>query len=117
MIVDKKQLNSAKKQLLERKQELEELLAELYSDKGEIEVGKDVGDQIQSLSLENLKISLQDTEIEEYNRIQKALEMIEEGSYGICIDCGEPVPAKRLKLYPNATRCLVCQEKFEEQRP
>lgn len=84
--VDKNQLSAAKKKLLERKTELEEQLAQMYEDKGGIELGQDVGDQVQSLSLENLKISLQDAEIEEYNRIRKALAMIDEGTYGQCID-------------------------------
>ncbi|MGE0010530.1 MAG: TraR/DksA family transcriptional regulator [Candidatus Babeliales bacterium] len=112
---DANQLNAARKKLLERKAELEEQLAQLYEDKGGLELGQDVGDQVQSLSLENLKISLQDAEIEEYNRIRKALAMIDEGTYGHCTDCGGAIPEKRLMLYPDATRCLVCQEKFEDQ--
>lgn len=31
------------------------------------------------------------------------------GSDGICSDCGEPIPAKRLKANPQATRCVECQ--------
>lgn len=112
--VDKSQLSTAKKKLLERKAELEDQLAEIYEDKGGPEMSQDVGDQVQSLSLENLKISLQDAEIEEYNRIRKALAMIDEGTYGQCSDCGGAIPEKRLMLYPDATRCLVCQEKFED---
>lgn len=113
---DTNQLSAVRKKLLERKAELEEQLAQLYEDKGGgLELGQDVGDQVQSLSLENLKISLQDAEIEEYNRIRKALAMMEEGTYGHCSDCGGAIPEKRLLLYPDATRCLVCQEKFEDQ--
>lgn len=111
---DQNQLSAAKKKLLERKVELEEQLAQMYEEKGGVELGQDVGDQVQSLSIENLKISLQDAEIEEYNRIRKALQMMDEGTYGQCTDCGGAVPEKRLMLYPDATRCLVCQEKFEE---
>lgn len=113
---DPGQLNAARKKLLERKAELEDQLAQLYEDQGGLEMGQDVGDQVQSLSLENLKISLQDAEIEEYNRIRKALAMIDEGTYGQCIDCHGPIPEKRLMLYPDATRCLVCQEKFEDHQ-
>lgn len=113
---DKKTLEEIKKQLIERKKQLEEELAELYQDKGMVtEQGQDVGDLIQSMSLETLKTSLQDTEIVEYNRIRQALSMIEEGTYGICLDCGELISEKRLKLFPNATRCLVCQEAFEDR--
>ena len=31
------------------------------------------------------------------------------GSGGICEDCGEPIPKKRLKANPQATRCVTCQ--------
>jgi len=111
-----KTIEGIKKKLIERKKELEEGLAELYQDKGITgEHGQDVGDLAQSMSLETLKTSLQDTEIAEYNRIRQALSMIDEGTYGMCIDCGEPVSEKRLKLFPNATRCLMCQEAFEDK--
>jgi DnaK suppressor protein len=66
--------------------------------------------------MESLRSSLQDTRIDEFNRIVKALKMIEEGIYGICADCELPISEKRLKLYPDATRCLACQEIFEENK-
>jgi DnaK suppressor protein len=113
---DKKTLDSIRKKLIERKKELEEGLEELYQDKGTVgQQGQDLGDLVQSMSLETLKTSLQDTEIAEYNRIRQALAMLEEGTYGICIDCGELISEKRLKLFPNSTRCLVCQEIFEDR--
>jgi DnaK suppressor protein len=114
-VVAGKSLEAIKKELLERKKELEAQLADLYQMRnaavGEVQ---DTGDQAQSLSLETLKISLQDNEIAEYNMIGQALKMIAEGTYGICIECGQPIAERRLKLYPNATRCLVCQEALED---
>jgi DnaK suppressor protein len=115
IVRDKKMLNDIKKQLIERKRELEEELADLYQDKGvSSEQGQDTGDLVQSMALETLKTSLQDTEIAEYNRVRQALTMLDEGTYGLCMDCGEHISEKRLKLFPNATRCLVCQEAFED---
>jgi DnaK suppressor protein len=60
-------------------------------------------------------MSLQDAEVDEYRRIVSALGKIDEGSYGICIDCGNPISEKRLQSFPDTTRCLACQEKFEEK--
>lgn len=111
-----KHLRAIKEKLLERKNELEEQLSELYMSKETPDAVQDPGDHAQSLSLETLKISLQDTELEEYNRIKQAISMIDQGIYGICVDCEQPIAEKRLKLYPNATRCLVCQELLEEQK-
>lgn len=114
---DKKKFDLIKSKLLERKKELEQNLADLYSTKGS-DSGQiqDIGDHAQSLSLETLRISLQDTELQEYNMITQALKMIEEGIYGTCIDCGQSILEKRLKLYPNATRCLACQEIVEDRK-
>ena len=106
-------LNAIKEQLTVRKRELEKELTEL-SERFSPETGGDVGDQALSSTMEMIRNSLQSTEHEEYDRIVKALEMIEEGTYGVCIDCGHPISERRLKYYPDAARCLVCQEKFEE---
>lgn len=109
-------LEQIKKQLLERKYELEQDLVSMYTEKFADDQVQDPGDQALASTMESLRNSLQDTEIDEYHRIVKALEMIENGTYGICADCGQPISEKRLMLYPNATRCLSCQEQYEETR-
>jgi len=109
-----KNLNKIRETLVERKLELEEQLAQIHEEQYPEPAGNDTGDQAISSIMENLRNSLQDTELDEYNRIVKALQMIEEGSYGICIDCSREISEKRLKSYPNAARCVVCQEAFEE---
>jgi DnaK suppressor protein len=40
-----------------------------------------------------------------------ALVRLENGSYGVCVDCGKPVPEGRLEAKPEAARCLTCQAK------
>ena len=75
---------------------------------------QDLGDQALSSTMELLSSSLQDSRVEEYGRVVRALQMIEKGTYGICVDCNEPISEKRLKSYPNATRCIACQEAYEE---
>lgn len=111
----KKTLQEIKKELLERKAELEEQLNRLYTEKVTDNQVGDIGDQALSSSMESLRDSLQDSENQEYNRIIQALQMMEEGTYGVCEDCGNPISEKRLKSYPNATRCIACQEAFEER--
>ncbi len=34
-------------------------------------------------------------------------------AYGICEDCGEPIPEKRLQAIPHATKCVACQAEAE----
>jgi len=45
--------------------------------------------------------------------IEEALRKINEGTYGICDDCGEKIPAGRLNVMPFALRCVDCQERHE----
>ena len=107
-------IDKIKLELTERKRDLQEELMRLYKERFADEV-QDQGDQALTSTMELLSSSLQDSRVEEYNRIVRALGMIEDGTYGICVDCHEPISEKRLKSYPNATRCILCQEQHEER--
>ena len=51
---------------------------------------------------------------QELFRIEDTLRRIEEGDYGICVDCGADIPSRRLELMPEAVRCIQCQERLEK---
>lgn len=110
-------LDSIKKYLVDRKQELESELSSLYQEKFSDGQVQDVGDQSLTSTMEDLRSSLHDTRRVEYKRILKALEMIDDGIYGECVDCELPIAEKRLRSFPNATRCVSCQELVEEHGP
>jgi DnaK suppressor protein len=40
--------------------------------------------------------------------LRKLLLRIDSPDYGICVNCGKPIPFERLKAVPTATRCLSC---------
>jgi RNA polymerase-binding transcription factor DksA len=46
---------------------------------------------------------------------ERALERIENKSYGNCEDCGNPIGKERLQVFPRATLCMICKQK-EERR-
>lgn len=46
-------------------------------------------------------------------QIEQALAAIEQGKYGICRGCKEPIGTKRLEAVPEAPFCVDCQEGFE----
>lgn len=46
-------------------------------------------------------------------QVQAALERIEDGSYGFCVDCGRPLAEERLEARPEAARCVDDQAKLE----
>ena len=49
-------------------------------------------------------------------KVQAALRRMTEGSYGLCVDCGKPVPEGRLEARPDASRCVACQGKHDRLR-
>lgn len=62
----------------------------------------------------SLSLELTDKEIKVLHQIDRALEKIEEGTYGICDISGEEIPIKRLEAIPYATMTIQAQEKFEK---
>jgi len=47
--------------------------------------------------------------------VERSLQAVSEGSYGICAMCEEPIAPKRLKTIPWATYCVHCQERIEAE--
>jgi len=47
--------------------------------------------------------------------IDEALKRIEDHSYGSCLDCSKPIPARRLQAVPYASMCITCQRTQESK--
>lgn len=45
--------------------------------------------------------------------VEEALGRLQEGTYGRCLSCGQPIPERRLEAIPWAVRDIVCEEQFE----
>ena len=61
----------------------------------------------------DLAIALEERESAELVAIDAALQRIADGSYGLCIDCGDTIANARLHATPTALRCVGCQGKAE----
>ena len=48
-------------------------------------------------------------------QINEALRKIDEGTYGMCDRCGQPIHVNRLRAIPFATLCIDCQESLERR--
>jgi len=46
-------------------------------------------------------------------QVERALERLREGAYGICEGCGRRIPEARLRYQPAATRCVECQGQWD----
>jgi DnaK suppressor protein len=52
----------------------------------------------------------------ELDQVNRALEDIDAGRYGVCADCGAEIAEARLRVLPFATRCVGCQANVESER-
>ncbi len=59
---------------------------------------------------EYVSIKLSDLEHDQLRRIEAALERLDSGQYGSCIECGGTISARRLEAIPWATRCVQCED-------
>jgi DnaK suppressor protein len=67
-----------------------------------------VADALAELDIAGLRHALN-----ELTEVDGALARLRDATYGVCIDCGEPIARARLLAYPTATRCIECQERHE----
>lgn len=78
------------------------------------EYGNSEEDNTDEIEEEIQNESLLSTLSQEITNIDKALEKAEEGTYGKCEACGNPIEEKRLEFNPEATFCSSCQSKKEK---
>lgn len=71
------------------------------------------GDQGTDLSDAEREVRVLDAAAADQRMIVQALERIDNGTYGKCIDCGKKIPDARLKARPEVARCVADQQKFE----
>ena len=62
----------------------------------------------------NFELRIRDRERKLIGKIKDALERIEDGSFGICEECGEDISAQRLKARPVTTHCIECKTNQEK---
>ena len=94
---------------------LEARIADLESgisrrDEIAIEQTPDAIDEIQRACERALAISNIDRESKQLHKVRAALRRIREGSFGVCEECEEQIPPKRLSAIPWASLCVICQE-------
>ena len=122
--------NELDKEFVEKQRErLEELRAELVriveglaedqQDRGESEgdmTENDSGDMSQSLFTREMDATVEQTMEKRLESVDRALQKIEEGTYGICDDTGEPIPRGRLEAMPEAIYTVEAQQQRERER-
>jgi RNA polymerase-binding protein DksA len=66
----------------------------------------------QAAQLGNVAVvaALESEAVQQIADIDAALQRLDAGTYGICVSCGEPIGAGRLKVRPAATQCRDCAD-------
>src|ERR687885_607336 len=110
--MDKRKLKAYRDRLLARREGLFKQVseAELSSRERDAEATQDPADMAANAYTKELLISMSANDRRLLELIDEALERIEAGEYGECVNCGEPVPEKRLEAVPWARYCLKCQD-------
>lgn len=75
-----------------------------------IEKSADQMDEIQYAAERDLAIRNVDRESKVMRQVRAALQRIQDGSFGTCIECDGEISLKRLSAVPWAARCIRCQE-------
>jgi RNA polymerase-binding protein DksA len=77
-------------------------------------VPADSGDQSVADELADLNVAIVDRHVREMRDLDAARARTKDGTFGICVDCGECVGFERLRAYPTAKRCIACQQRREK---
>ena len=116
----REQRRAALQQMLLRKRQ--EILKEIEGSLGQsltedqqrrLESARDVGDQALMDLDRELGISLMEMRNRRRQAIDEALTRLNEGTYGICAECGVEISERRLEAVPFAKLCVECQSKEE----
>ncbi|OIP89609.1 MAG: RNA polymerase-binding protein DksA [Syntrophobacteraceae bacterium CG2_30_61_12] len=112
--MDQKTLNYFKENLAKR---LEELLAEaertVTGMTGMKESFPDPTDRATLESDRNFTLRIRDRERKLISKIREAIARIEDGSFGICEECGDDISIERLNARPVTTLCIECKRRQE----
>ncbi len=118
--LDQEFIEQQKQRLLDLKSELERVRDGLQEDerfRGEEEedfTEHDAGDMSQSLFTREVDATVEQQVERRLENVERALQKIDEGTYGLSDDSGEPIPKGRLEAVPEAVRTVEEQERYRE---
>ena len=114
--MDKKKLESFKKRLETRQQELRRMVSRTQQDgrSADEDTAQDIADKAASSYNKEFLFHQSNNDRQLLQMVEGALARIREGSFGECISCGTEINPKRLEAVPWTRHCIECQEKLEK---
>ena len=76
----------------------------------------DSADAVEAEPEDDVAFALIQMKAETLERVDEAVRHFDEGTYGHCVDCGEPIAPARLRALPFAVRCRTCEEIREKEQ-
>jgi DnaK suppressor protein len=114
--MDKKRLEQYKKRLLERREQLQDIVSKAEQDgrSADEEIANDIADKATNSYTKEFLFKKSNDDRFIMQLIQEALERMDAGEFGSCVACGGEMQQKRLDAVPWARHCIGCQEKQEQ---
>ena len=114
--VDKKTLARFKKILLKEREQIIGEVKQIHESSKEMGQDgiQDIGDEAANIYNKQTLLSLNENERIRLQEVDESLDRIENGTYGICEECGEPIGLKRLEVRPVAKYCVPCKTNLEK---
>lgn len=115
MPIDKEDV---KRRLQDRERELGEEIATFNQDARDSRPS-DVEDPLDEVTASQAKagsFAVSNIASETLLQVRAALQRLEDGEYGTCVDCGRPIEEARLRAVPWTPYCLEDQEKHDRER-
>lgn len=113
-------LNNIRNALQTRREALLKQVAAALEESGQTQYAEVLGrasgdssDEALAVTLGDLSAARLDHEIRQLRELDAALSRIERPDFGLCQDCGAPIPVARLVANPAAVRCVACQALHE----
>lgn len=117
MKMKKDRLAHFRKTLLDKRRQLEDEVGRsaLYGKGHEDDSIKDLGDQATTAYTREFLFELGNGDRRLLKEVVTALRKLDEGGFGECERCGEPIAEKRLEALPFARYCIGCQRLSEQE--
>jgi DnaK suppressor protein len=114
--MDKRKLETFKKRLETRQQELRRMVSRSQQDgrSADEDVAQDIADKAASSYNKEFLFHQSNADRQLLQMVEAALARIREGTFGECISCGKEINPKRLEAVPWTRHCIECQEKLEK---
>jgi DnaK suppressor protein len=114
--LDKKTIAKFKKLLLKQREEIVGEVKQIVESSKEMGQDgiQDIGDEASNIYNKQVLLSLNENERVRLQEVDESLDRIENGTYGICEECGGPISLKRLEVRPVAKYCVPCLTRLEK---